>query len=196
MATQHKAYLTPEAYLEQERAAPYKSEYFDGETFAMSGASRYHVRITSYLQASLYAQLTPKGCFIFSSDLRVHIPAFGLYTYPDVGVVCGEEHYLDGQQDTLLNPDLLIEVLSPSTEAYDRGKKFAYYQGLPSLKAYVLVAQDRPRIEIYRRTEGETWAYIPITEGTFKLAGATLDVEACYNGVEFPEVEPELPEKP
>lgn len=149
--------LTPEEYLAIERQADTRSEYLDGETFAMSGASRWHNLVTTNLSGELRAQLKTRSCEVYSSDQRVHIPATGLYTYPDVVVVCGEPRFEDRLLDTLLNPRLLIEVLSPTTEGYDRGKKFEHYQSVDSLLEYLLVDPARPRLEHYLRQDGNRW---------------------------------------
>ena len=137
MSVRTKPFITPEEYLERERAAEFKSEYYNGEIFAMSGGSRNHVLIAGNCQMALRSALKDKGCLVFQSDLRVHIPSNDLYTYPDVVVVCGEEQYLDNQKDTLVNPVLVVEVLSPSTESYDRGQKFEFYRSIASLQEYV-----------------------------------------------------------
>src|SRR5437762_9626687 len=127
MSSVPKTFLTPEQYLEIERKAEYKSEYFQGEMFAMAGASPNY----NFLVANTIMAVGPKAracsCRTSPSDMRVHIPATGLYTYPDVIVVCGQPQFRDGQPDSLLNPTLIVEVLSPSTEAYDRGRKFGHY---------------------------------------------------------------------
>ena len=149
--------LTPEEYLALERKADIKSEYLDGEMFAMSGASRWHNLITTNLSRDLSTQLKARPCEVYSSDQRGHIPVTGLYTYPDVVVVCGEPRFEDDQLDTLLNPRVLIEVLSPTTESYDRGKKFEHYQSIDSLAECLLVDQTRPRVEHYLRQDGNQW---------------------------------------
>ncbi|HXK03033.1 MAG TPA: Uma2 family endonuclease, partial [Verrucomicrobiae bacterium] len=124
MSTQAKNYLTPEQYLEIERKAEVKSEYYQGEMFAMSGASLSHNVILANAIRELGQQLRSKPCSVLPSDMRVFIQATGLYTYPDAVVVCGEPKLQDKHFDTLLNPAVILEVLSPSTEAYDRGRKF------------------------------------------------------------------------
>jgi len=144
-------------YLAAERQAETKSEYLDGEVFAMSGASRSHNLIALNAAASMHGQLKGRPCETYAGDMRVHIPATGFYTYPDVTVVCGEPRFDDSELDTLLNPTLLIEVLSPSTEGYDRGKKFAHYRTLDSLREYVLVAQEEVRVEVFTRREDGHW---------------------------------------
>ena len=157
MDAQQKTYLTPEQYLAIERRAETKSEYLDGEMFAMSGASREHNLIVVNLTREISAQLRDKPCETYSNDQRVRVLTTGLYTYPDLVVACGEPRFEDKAFDTLLNPTLIIEVLSPSSEAYDRGKKFEHYQTLPSLAEYVLVCQDEPRVEQFLRQGGNRW---------------------------------------
>src|SRR5258707_11211141 len=130
---------TPQEYLALERAAPFKSEYYRGEIFAMAGATRQHCRIGANLVARVDEQLRSTPCEAFGSDLRVRVLPTGLYTYPDVTVACGELEFEDRAGDTLLNPKAIFEVLSESTEAYDRGKKFDHYRHIPSLTEYVLV---------------------------------------------------------
>jgi Uma2 family endonuclease len=157
MSVQEKELLTPEAYLALERAAPYKSEYFAGEMFAMSGASRRHNLISLNVGAELRTQLRHRPCEVYTSDMRVKVSPTGLYTYPDVVVVCGEPEFEDTTGDTLLNPTLLIQVLSPSTEDYDRGRKFEHYRAIPSLQEYLLVSQERAHIVQYVRHSEVSW---------------------------------------
>jgi len=152
-----KTKLTPGEYLELERKAEYKSEYFDGEIFAMSGAKRNHNKITTNLSGLVWQHLKGKDCESYSNDMRVFVPQTGLYTYPDIVVVCGEPKFQDNVFDTLLNPILLIEVLSESTESYDRGKKFQHYRSIESLREYVLVSQDEARIEKYVKQGDGFW---------------------------------------
>ncbi len=144
-------------YLEMERASETKNEYYEGEVFAMTGASRRHNIIVSNVIIELGSQLKKKPCIAYPSDMRLKIKASGLYTYPDVMVVCGEEKFGDEKQDTLLNPDVIIEVLSDSTESYDRGEKFENYRKLDSLKEYVMISQKRRKMEKYARTENRQW---------------------------------------
>lgn len=157
MSTRPQPKLSPQEYLAAERASQQKHEYFQGETFAMAGASFAHVTIVSNLVVALGVQLKDRPCRIFSSDLRVKVSRTGLYTYPDVGVVCDEPQFEDEHDDTLLNPRLIVEVLSASTESYDRGKKFAHYRTLESLAEYLLVSQDQPRIEQFTRQPTGDW---------------------------------------
>jgi Uma2 family endonuclease len=158
MAVQPKPFFTPEQYLELERKADYKSEYLAGQIFAMAGASREHNLIATNVTRELSAQLKGRPCETYGSDMRVKVNPTGLYTYPDAVAVCGRPHFEDEHVDTLLNPTVIIEILSPSTEAYDRGEKAAHYRRLTSLKEYLLIAQDKPRVERYVRQENGSWA--------------------------------------
>ncbi len=146
-------YITPEEYLSEERRAKIKSEYIYGEILAMSGASNAHNLITLDIATELNLQLRGSGCLVYSNDMRVKTEATGSYFYPDVVVVCDKPRFEDNVFDTLLNPILIVEVLSPSTESYDRGEKFAHYQELMSLREYILVSQDRIRVEHHRLVE-------------------------------------------
>lgn len=157
MSSQVKTYLTPEEYLAMERQAEYKSEYFNGEVFAMTGASRKHNLIAVNVLAALHAQLRKRPCEIYPSDMRVKVSPSGLYTYPDVVVVCEEPLFDDDQKDTLLNPTLLVEVLSKSTASYDRGEKFEHYRTLNTLLEYVVIAQDKYHVEHYVRQPDKQW---------------------------------------
>ncbi len=152
-----KTKLTPEEYLEIERKAEYKSEYFDGEIYAMSGAKRNHNKAATNVSGLIWQHLKGKDCESYSNDMRVFVPKTGLYTYPDVVAVCGEPKFQDKVFDTLLNPTLLVEVLSETTESYDRGKKFQHYRSIESLQEYVLVSQDEARIEKYVKRGDGFW---------------------------------------
>ncbi len=149
--------LTPQQYLARERQAETKSEYLRGEMFAMAGASREHNLIAGNVNRELGSQLRERECEVYQSDMRVKVSPTGLYTYPDVTVVCGEPEFEDAEVDTLLNPKVLVEVLSPSTADYDRGGKFTHYRRLPSLQEYVLISQDRPLVEHYVRQGKDEW---------------------------------------
>lgn len=142
--------LTPEEYIALERKATLKSEYLNGDILAMSGASSAHNLITLDIATELNIQLRQKDCLVYSNDMRVRTRPTGAYFYSDVTVVCGRPVFEDNVFDTLLNPTLVIEVLSPSTEVYDKGEKFAHYQELTSLREYVLVSQNRIRVEHHR----------------------------------------------
>jgi Uma2 family endonuclease len=155
MAAIPKTLITEEAYLEQERSATSKSEYYNGEVFAMAGATKEHNKIVASIIIGLGLHLKGKKCSIFPSDIRVHNNSNSLYTYPDVTVVCGQEEYFDDKFDTLLNPTIIFEVLSPATEDYDRGTKFKLYRSIPSLQNFVLVSSTEyaaefiPEVEIH-----------------------------------------------
>jgi Uma2 family endonuclease len=157
MSSQARERYTPEEYLALERQAQCKSEYYAGEIFAMAGASRWHHLIGTNVLREVSLQLKGRPCTTYPSDMRVKVSPTGLYTYPDVTVVCGEALFEDNQQDTLLNPTLIVEVLSASTEAYDRGGKFAHYRKLPSLMEYVLITQTKPHIEHYLCQQDNRW---------------------------------------
>jgi len=157
MAALPQPRLTDEQYLTIERAATEKSEFYDGQMYAMSGASFIHGRIVGNMTVALYAGLRNGSCSAIPGDLRVRVSPGGLYTYPDVVVVCGEPRFADDQKDTLLNPSLLIEVLSPSTEGHDRGFKAAQYRLLVSLEEYALVWQTEPHVEVFRRQKDLGW---------------------------------------
>ncbi|MBI4640700.1 MAG: Uma2 family endonuclease [Candidatus Tectomicrobia bacterium] len=159
MPLQRKPRLTPEEYLAIERAAEYKSEYFAGEIFAMAGASERHVSIVANIIYLLVGQLKGRPCKAYSNDMRLKVSPTGLYTYPDIIVICGNIVFDDEQKDTLLNPTVLIEVLSETTEAYDRGTKFAHYRALASLSDYLLISQDQPRVEHFVRQPNHQWLF-------------------------------------
>jgi Uma2 family endonuclease len=159
MSSNPSKLLTPEEYLAQERKSERRNEYLAGEVFAMVGASRRHNRIVTNLVATIDNQLRARSCNVYSSDMRVKVSTTGLYTYPDVVVTCGDEHFEDPHQDTMLNPIVIIEVLSESTEAYDRGEKFEHYQQVESLCEYLLVAQDKCRVEHFLKQGPNQWIY-------------------------------------
>jgi Uma2 family endonuclease len=189
MASQPKRYYTPEEYLALERAADYKSEYVAGEIFAMAGASEDHNTIAGNIFRLLGNQFQGRPCLVYISDMRVQVAATGMYTYPDVVAVCGPREFADAHRDTLLNPAVIIEVLSPSTEAYDRGAKAAYYRRLPALAEYVLVAQDQMHVEHYVR-QGAGWLLTEVgaPDDILRLPAldAALPLAAIYANVEFP----------
>ncbi len=159
MSLQPKPRFAPEEYLEMERKAAYKSEYHDGEIFAVAGASEGHISIVGNLMYLLVGQFKGRDCKAYSNDMKVRATATGLFTYPDVVVLCGEPRFNDQHKDALMNPRVIIEVLSDSTEAYDRGNKFEHYRSIESLSDYLLVAQDRPDIEHLVRQPDQKWLY-------------------------------------
>ena len=195
MASQQQPTCTPQQYLALERAAETRSEYFDGRIYAMSGASRSHVRVTRNVTALLHPQLRGRDCELFTSDMKVRVSDTGLYTYPDATVVCGEPHFTDDVTDVLLNPTIVIEVLSPSTESYDRGRKFDHYRRLGSLREYVLIAQDRPHVERFTRgADGHAWVLTVAAgaDATVELPSiaCVLRVGDLYERVELPPATP------
>ncbi len=155
MTAQRSVMLTPQEYLEMERTADFKSEYYRGEVFAMAGASRRHTIIVANAMYLLIGAFKKRSCTAHSADLRVKVGASGLYTYPDIVVACNSPQFDDPREDTLLNPSVIIEVLSPSTEAYDRGAKFNHYRKIESLTDYLLISQDRALVEHYERQPDE-----------------------------------------
>jgi len=157
MSAQPQPRLTPERYLEIERAAEFRSEYYCGHMYAMSGGSFRHFQIIGNLVREIGNALRQRPCSVGPTDLRSQVSPNGLYTYPDVIVICGEPKFADDRRDTLLNPTLIAEVLSPSTEAYDRGFKSAQYRTVESLQEYVLVLQAEPRVEVFRRQPDRNW---------------------------------------
>src|ERR1035437_843172 len=157
MATPSKTFLTPEQYLAIERKAEFKSEYYQGEMFAMAGAREPHNLIVWNLATELGRQLRKRSCRAYVNDMRVCVNATGMYTYPDAVVVCEEPQFLDETRDTLLNPSLIVEVLSPSTEFYDRVRKFEHYRAVESVGEYLLVASERVSPELYPRQPDGRW---------------------------------------
>lgn len=157
LSAQDEPYVTPVEYLERERLAETKNEYWNGEITAMAGASPRHTMIVANLAYLFISQLKGRPCTVHVTDLRVKVSPTGLYTYPDVTVICGNLEVEDEQQDTALNPSVIIEVLSPSTENYDRGQKFAHYRTLESLSDYIMVIQDVAQVEHYARQSADQW---------------------------------------
>ena len=157
MVSRPRNIVAPETYLALERAADFKSEYINGEIYAMAGASEAHILVSGNIFAALHSQLRRRDCRVYNNDMRVKVPNTLLYTYPDIVLICGTPRFEDEGIDTLINPTVLIEVLSASTEAYDRGEKFAHYRRLESLQEYVLASQDKMRIEQFVRQEDDSW---------------------------------------
>jgi len=190
MSTAPKHFITPEDYLRREKDAEFRSEYFRGEMFAMAGASANHNLIVLNAGASLREQLKKKPCRVYPSDLKLRIETTGLYTYPDLSVVCGEPQLESDGGDVLLNPIVLVEVLSESTEAYDRGKKFEHYRTIPSLKHFVLVAQDRHSIDCFSRKPDGSWVLTSCQALNDKVELDAIDSQLfaaeVYDKVVFP----------
>ena len=181
-----------EQYLAIERKAGHKSEYINGRVFAMAGASKQHNQITFNISITLGIQLKGRACVAYSSDMRVKVKETGLYTYPDIVATCNEPMFEDSSVDTLLNPAIIIEVLSDSTEGYDRGGKFAHYRRLPSLQEYILIPQDGICVEHYSRQD-ERWLLTEMSDfaGTLRLDSidCTLSLVDIYDKVEIADKE-------
>lgn len=181
-------FVPPEEYLDRERRAEYKSEYFAGEIVAMAGAKRKHNLVSNNVSASLTAQLRDKPCEVYSNDMRVQADGEKQYSYPDVVVVCGEPQFRDGREDTLLNPTVVVEVLSPSTEAKDRGEKFLRYRQIASLTDYVLISQNERRAEHFTKQSDGSWRLVETAEQGvvfLEAVGCTLALDDVYNKVKM-----------
>ncbi len=193
MSSVPNTYLTPQEYLAIERKAEYRSEYYRGEMFAMAGATWEHTLVKDNTAREMGNQLKDGPCRVLTSDLRVKVDATGLYTYPDIVVVCDKPIFEDDLFDTLKNPRALIEVLSDSTEDYDRGTKFKMYRQIPSLQEYVLIAQDQPLVERHVRQTNGDWLMTELSDLSQTLEFASMPVKIAlaevYRGVEFPEIE-------
>ncbi|MFN0068833.1 MAG: Uma2 family endonuclease, partial [Limisphaerales bacterium] len=149
--------LSEAEYLALERAAEFRSQFYDGEVFAMAGGTPEHSLISVNLVSELRSRLRGRPCRVYNADLRLKIEAAGLHTYPDASVICGPVITTPGADDVALNPTLIAEVLSPATEAYDRGQKFEFYRRMPSLKEYLLVSQRAARVELFSLDAQGVW---------------------------------------
>jgi Uma2 family endonuclease len=188
MSTTAEKRYTPQQYLELERASETKHEYYAGQIYAMAGASLRHNAICYNLLGEFRTQLKTGACRGFGSDMRLKIESIALYTYPDVTIVCGDPILEDGVMDTILNPKIVFEVLSPSTERHDRGFKSTQYRTIESLSDYALIAQDSMHVEHYRRAEGE-WVlkeyFQPTDTVIFDSIGCSLSLGEVYDRVAF-----------
>ncbi|MFN7948013.1 MAG: Uma2 family endonuclease [Blastocatellia bacterium] len=188
---QSRMRFTPEEYLAFERASETKHEYLDGQIYAMAGASPLHNQICFNVTVAIGSRLRGTSCYGYTSDQKVRTDPLDLFSYPDLTIVCGEPRYHDEQNDVILNPGVIIEVLSPTTESYDRGEKFAHYRQTKSLTDYILIAQDRPGVEHYSRQKGKRqWLFDSATEMSAEI---TIDSIKCrlkladiYDPVVFP----------
>ena len=187
-----KIHRTPQEYLALERRSNVRHEFVDGELYAMAGASRGHNLISGNLYLGLRTQLRGRPCEVYMSDMRVWVDETGLYTYPDLVVSCGEPKFQDDEFDTLLNPTLIIEILSPTTRSYDRGRKFAHYRRLASLREYVLVAQDQALVQIHRRHD-EEWTSTELSRRHeilhLESVGCRIALDDIYEGLVVPQKE-------
>lgn len=173
MFQRRKRTYTPEEYLASEEKADYKSEYYDGEIFAMAGGSYNHNIITGNIYAALHQFLAAKPCTVFTSDMRLLVEQNGLYTYPDVMVICGQARFVPNRTDTIANPVFIAEVLSKSTQEYDRGFKFESYRSLDSFQDYLLIDQERIHLEYYHKQADDQWL---LTE--LKSTAQTLNIRS------------------
>jgi Uma2 family endonuclease len=189
MSTAPSRILTPAEYLARERAAEFKSEFYRGEMFAMSGANGRHVRICVNLLRRLDEKLENKPCAPFNSDMRVKVTETGLYTYPDASIACGDIQFEDASQDVLLNPKIIFEVLSKSTERRDRGWKFDQYTKLTTMAEYVLVSQEQSLIERFVRQQDGNWMLERLNnlDSSLKLDSVEIELplHQVYSGIAF-----------
>ncbi len=189
MSAAEKFHLTPNDYLATERASDLRHEYVVGQVFAMAGGSSNHSLIAMNLAVAIGRQLVGSTCRLYTSDLKVGVVESDLYSYPDLSGLCGTPRFLDEKKDVLVNPSLIVEVLSPSTEAYDRGAKFAHYRQMPSMREYVLVSQDEMRIEIFTAGEDGSWTFREYREpeAEVPLVAVSVRLRLCdaYRLVEF-----------
>jgi Uma2 family endonuclease len=189
MSTLPKHVFTPEEYLEMESKAEYRSEYCRGEVYAVAGGTLAHNDITTAILRDLAQQLRHKNCRVYGSDLRVAVDPVDLYTYPDVTVCCGGPQLLEGRKDTIVNPTLIVEVLSPSTAAYDPGLKFGRYVKLPTLREYLTVSSMGVDVELRTRQSDDAWSftYADTLEGAIELASiqCRLLLADIYENVDF-----------
>lgn len=179
-------YITAEEYLEAERAADYKSEYYDGHIYAMSGASLTHNRIQINLIVALNDPANDCNCEVLPSEMRVTTPSQDSYMYPDMIIVCGEPQLQDDHFDTLINPSIIIEILSPSTRGIDKGRKFFFYQEIPSLKEYIMIDSKKRHIIASRRQSNDHWSvenlHADATELAIHTIGFSITLQKIYNG--------------
>ncbi len=190
-----KLHFTAEEYLAFERAAETKHEYLDGQIYAMAGASPPHNQICFNLAGELHPQLKGTLCYGLTSDQKIRTDPMDLFSYPDLIIVCGQPKFHDGHRDVILNPKVIVEVLSPTTEAYDRGEKFVRYRQLKSLSDYILVAQDRPSVEHYVRQKGKRpWLFTVETEMSAEIVidsiKCKLKLADIYDRIVFPPRQP------
>lgn len=181
-------WISPEEYLTQEELATVKSEYFKGQIFAMAGGSANHETIAGNTFVALHQFARTKSCRAFSSNLRVLVQANGLYTYPDAMLICGQLQFVPGRTDTVTNPLLLVEVLSSSTEHYDRGDKFELYRGISTFAYYVLIHQERIFVELFQKVRGG-WLLTEVQDRQASLViddlGLVIPLNAIYEGVDW-----------
>ena len=186
MSAASRLALSPSAFLDWEAAQDERHEYHRGDVFAMAGGTEPHARIIGNLYLALRLALKGRGCTVYTDALRVRVEAEDLFTYPDLSVVCGPGQFYDLKRTTLLDPMLLVEVLSPSTETYDRTTKLRFYRQIPGLATVLLVAQDAPAVDVVAR-DGDGWRITTESGGevTVEALGIRLALADLYDGVEF-----------
>lgn len=185
MVVAQKRIVSPEDYLAAERQALDKSEFFNGEIIPMAGATRNHNRIKENLSIQIGISIANSTCQSFSSDMRVNLPSTGLYAYPDIVIVCGEPELLPDEFDNLLNPTVLLEVMSEGTEDYDRGRKFLRYRAIPSFQEYVLIDSQRVGVEVWRKNDLGQWTLMeqsadPAGQFTIQAIDLTISLQQTY----------------
>ena len=186
MIAVEKRRYTPAEYLERERQALDKSEFFNGEIIDMAGASFNHNRVRDNVNGEIIYHLKTGPCQSCSSDMRVSFPQTGLYAYPDIVIVCGEPQLMPDEFDNLLNPSVLIEVLSDGTEDYDRGRKFVRYRSIPTFQEYVLIDSQSVAVEVWRKNERGQWTLAeqptdPAGQFMIDAIGLTISLETVYS---------------
>jgi Uma2 family endonuclease len=188
MASQAKTLLTPEQYLEMDRKSDVRMEYYFGEVFAMAGGSEQHSALKMRIAGMLDNSLRGANCRAFDSDLRICVDAANHYTYADAFIICGQTQRVGDRRDMIANPSAIFEVLSPSTEAYDRGDKFRMYRGIPSLREYVLISQNSRQVECFRRQTSGAWLMTVYHEGSvleLETAGVKIPIDELYREIEL-----------
>jgi len=185
MRFERRLHWTIRDYFNLEANSNEKHEFLDGEIFAMGGARGSHNLVAAKVTTALGVLLRGHQCNPFTSDQRIHVPATGLYTYPDGGVACGQWEYHSSDGMSLVNPVLLFEVMSTSTADYDRGAKLEHYKTIPTLREVLLLTQPERRVEHHRRVEGDRWVAAAFTAGTIELAlGVSLELADLYDQIE------------
>ncbi|MDX2190716.1 MAG: Uma2 family endonuclease [Bacteroidota bacterium] len=189
MSALPNVYITEQDYLEMERISPFKNEYYRGQVYAMAGATYRHSKIISNLVGQIYPKIKNTGCNAFFSDLRIHVPNPPFYAYPDIVILCNKPQFSDDAADTIENPTVIIEVLSKSTENYDKSVKFGLYRFNRSFKEYILIHQDSPKIEIFKKIDDFNWAQGESSDINRTITIDTLNIEIglrdIYEEIEF-----------
>lgn len=179
--------ITVSEYFEIERNSLEKHEYYEGELFAIAGAKKKHNLIVSNLIISIGSQFKGRPCSVYPPDMKVAVDKYNHYTYPDISIVCGESKFVNESEDSLVNPKVIIEVMSDSTEKYDRGKKFQSYRNISSLEEYVLVSTENKKVELFTKSSDDKWVFSESNEsGIIKLASidCVLNLDDIYDKVE------------